>query len=328
VREVTVRYLSGEDVLSCRLPMAEVIDLVERALSSHGKGEVECPPKPGIHPRPGTFIHAMPAHIRDLDIAGIKWVSGYPQNHMVDLPQILGVLVLNDPETGVPVCIMDCRWVTAVRTAAVSAVTAKYFANPGSRVLGIIGTGVQARYHVEALNLVVPGLTEVQAFDVRPEALRRFADHMSGQGLRFTEKGCPRECVVGAQIVLTATQRVKRPLVEASWVGEGTLGLGLEAFRAWHPGAVLSADRLVTDDLEQTRFFASQGAFPGELPAFHAELGEVVTGKKAGREDPAHRVLAINIGLALEDLVVAQEVYRRALCRGIGVSLPLMAEDV
>ncbi|MCJ7606880.1 MAG: ornithine cyclodeaminase family protein, partial [Thermoplasmata archaeon] len=96
-------YLSRADVERVDLPMAEVIDAVERVFVEKGEGRVEMPPKPGIHTMPDAFIHAMPAYIPGMKAAGMKWVSGYPANHGRGLPYISGLLVLNDPETGIPV---------------------------------------------------------------------------------------------------------------------------------------------------------------------------------------------------------------------------------
>ena len=103
-------YLSREDVEATHLPMLEVIDALETMFKEKGDGRTEMPPKPGIHPRADSFIHAMPAYIPGLQSAGIKWVSGYPGNREKGLPYISGLIILNDPDTGVPIAVMDCTW--------------------------------------------------------------------------------------------------------------------------------------------------------------------------------------------------------------------------
>jgi ornithine cyclodeaminase/alanine dehydrogenase len=125
-------YLSRRDVERVSLPMRSIIGAVEQMFRLKGRGRVEMPPKPGIHPRPDAFIHAMPAYIPAMRAAGIKWVSGYPQNQKRGLPYINGLLILNDPDTGMPLCVMDCTWITAQRTGAATAVAAKYLARPKS----------------------------------------------------------------------------------------------------------------------------------------------------------------------------------------------------
>src|ERR1019366_4385610 len=125
-------YLSRADVEAVGLAMEEIIASVERVFQEMGKGGVEMPPKPGIHTRPNAFIHAMPASIPSLGAAGMKWVSGYPGNQSKGLPYISGLLILNDPETGLPLAVMDCTWITANRTGAATAVAAKYLARRDS----------------------------------------------------------------------------------------------------------------------------------------------------------------------------------------------------
>ena len=152
--EQKILYLSQADVVSINLGTAEVIQLLEKAFNEKGHGRVEMPPKPGIHPGDGdNFIHAMPAYIPALKSAGIKWVSGYPKNTKNGLPYITGLLILNDPETGIPLAVMDCIWITAMRTAGASAVAAKRLARPESSRLGILGAGVQGISNTEALSV-------------------------------------------------------------------------------------------------------------------------------------------------------------------------------
>lgn len=149
-------YLSLADVEQVNLEMAAVIDLLEQAFQDKGVGKVEMPPKPGIHTQPDAFIHAMPAYIPSMRSAGIKWVSGYPENQARGLPYISGLLVLNDVATGLPYAVMDCTWITGYRTGAASALAAKYLAHPDSEVAGILACGVQGRTNLEALSVIFP----------------------------------------------------------------------------------------------------------------------------------------------------------------------------
>ncbi|MEE9562575.1 MAG: ornithine cyclodeaminase family protein, partial [Thermoanaerobaculia bacterium] len=145
-------YLSQSDVASLGVTITEIIDAVEKMFEEKAAGRVEMPPKPGIHPQPDSFIHAMPAYIPAMKSAGIKWVSGFPENYRRDLPYVSGLIVLNDPETGLPLAVMDCVWITAQRTAAASAVAAKYLARTDAETIGILGCGVQGRSHLRALH--------------------------------------------------------------------------------------------------------------------------------------------------------------------------------
>src|SRR5574342_563819 len=131
-------YLSRADVEAVDLDMKAIIGLLEQAFLEKGKGNIEMPPKPGIHTMPNAFIHAMPAYIPALKSAGIKWVSGYPENQKRGLPYISGLLILNDVETGFPCAVMDCTWITAYRTGAATALAARYLARPESETEGIL----------------------------------------------------------------------------------------------------------------------------------------------------------------------------------------------
>ena len=328
MKRVEMLYLSQEDILDLDIPLGEVIGLVEKGLFEHGKGRVENPPKPGIHSKPDSFIHAMPAYFRGLGIGGLKWVSGYPSNRALGLPQILGVMIVNDMETGVPLAVLDCRWITAVRTAAVTAVTAKFCARKDSETLGIVGCGVQGRMNLLALKEVVPSIERVKIYDIRKEAMERYESDLSGKaGVDIAICDGVEPVARGSDILLTATQRLKEPLIRDEWFEVGCLGFGLEASRAWHGDTILNVDKFITDSWEQTVHFEEQGAFPDGLPELYAELGEVACGAKPGRESDEERILAINIGRALEDVIVANRIYEVARERGGYQKLVLMERD-
>ncbi|MBN2336594.1 ornithine cyclodeaminase family protein [Candidatus Bathyarchaeota archaeon] len=327
MKRVEFLYLSQEDILKLDIPMAKVIELVEKGLGEHGHGRVENPPKPGIHSKPDAFIHAMPAYYRGLGIGGLKWVCGYPSNRAVGLPQIAGLMIVNSMETGMPLAVMDCRWITAARTAAVSAITAKYCAKEGTESVGFVGCGVQGRMSLVAFKEVIPGLDEVGVFDINPDAMKRFkADFEKQLGVNVKIAKDVKGAVDGKDMILTATQRLPEPLVRDEWFKPGCLGFGLEASRAWYGDAILGADKFITDSWDQTVYFYEHGAFPDGLPTLYAELGEVVAGVKPGRDSQKERILAINIGLALEDVILADHIYNAVKDRDFQ-RLTLMEED-
>lgn len=328
MKRVELIYLSQEDILDMNLSLKEVTDLVERGLDEHGRGKVENPPKPGIHSKVNSFIHAMPAYYRDLNIGGLKWVSGYPDNRGLGLPQILGLMIVNDMDTGVPLAIMDCRWITAVRTAAVTAITAKYCSSEDTSTLGIVGCGVQGRMNLIALKDVIPGIEKAKIFDINRKAMEQFQDEFyEKRGIEISICEGVESVAKGSDIILTATQRLEEPLIRDEWFGQGCLGFGLEASRAWYGDAILNADKFITDSWEQTVHFREQGAFPDGLPELYAELGSIVCGDKPGRENEEERILAINIGLALEDVIVANRIYEIAKERDDYQRLVLMERD-
>jgi ornithine cyclodeaminase/alanine dehydrogenase-like protein (mu-crystallin family) len=318
-------YLSQAEVTATGLTMAEVIEALELAFREKGKGQVEMPPKPGIHPGGGdNFIHAMPAYIPAMRSAGVKWVSGFPDNHRRGLPYITGLLILNNVETGVPVAVMDCVWITAMRTAAATALSAKYLARLESSVVGVLGCGVQGRTNVEALNVLFP-LKRVMAYDVNAEVARRYAAEVSERfGLEVVVVDTPREAVSGCDLIVTAGPILKKPhrTIQAGWMDEGAFASLVDFDSYWHPGAMKETAKFCTDDLAQLHYYESVGYFQ-DIPPVHAGLGELVTGQKPGRETPTERTMTANLGLALDDMAVAPLIYERAVEKGIGTWLSL-----
>jgi len=317
-------YLSQADVEKVNLPMKEIIESLEKAFMDKGNGKVEMPPKPGIHTMPDAFIHAMPAYIPSMRSAGIKWVSGYPENYKRGLPYITGLLILNDVNTGIPYAIMDCSWITAMRTAAASALSAKYLARPESATVGILACGVQGRTNLEALACLFP-VKRVYAYDILPEAQEKFIADMTSQ-FKFEIIGVkePKQAVVESDLVVTSGPILKHPTppIEKDWLRPGAYGSAVDFDSYWSAPALAQMDRISTDDHAQFQYYKAAGYFQ-QTPTPYADLGELVAGLKPGRRDEKERILAINLGLALEDMAVAPEIYRRAKEKGLGMWLTL-----
>lgn len=305
----------------------DIIRCTERACVEQSKGTVECPPKRGIHTREDSFIHEMPVWLKGMDACGIKWVSGYPNNYKHDLPQILGLQIMNDPETGVPTCVMDCRWLTAVRTAAATAITMKYCARKDSKGICIVGAGAQGRMQLLAVKHVLPELKICHICDVKQDALDRYVSDMGKRsGCEIIPYFDVNEAVKDVDIIMTCTQHLHKPIIPVEAFKPGMVGGGLEAARAW-PGELLhGVDKVVTDDLDQTMSYTTGGAFTGGLPKFYCQLGELVEGKP-GRENDQERILAFNIGFAAEDISLGQFIYEKALKQQIGRMLPIMEQQ-
>ncbi|MEZ4770298.1 MAG: ornithine cyclodeaminase family protein [Caldilineales bacterium] len=317
-------YLSSQDVAAAGVGMPEIIDALEVAFAEHGRGNVEMPPKPGVHSRPDAFIHAMPAYIPALDSIGVKWVSGYPQNQDRGLPYITGLLVLNDADTGLPLAVMDCTWITAKRTGAATALAAKYLARPESETLGVLGCGVQGRSNLEALRVLFP-LKRVVAYDHRLTNALRFADELEDKyGLEVTVAKAPREAVSGCDLVVTAGPILRTPhaTIQPGWLDEGAFASLVDFDSYWHPAAMAEVAKFCTDDIPQLEHYRDVGYFQG-IPPIYATLGELVIGKKAGRETAAERTMACNLGLALDDMATAPLILRNARARGLGTWLEL-----
>ncbi len=318
-------YLSKSDVVSVGLEMADIIELLEQAFREKGAGRVEMPPKPGIHPGGGdNFIHAMPAYIPGMNSAGIKWVGGFPENNSRDLPYITGLLILNDTETGLPISVMDCTWITGMRTAAATAVAARRLARPESSVLGILGCGVQGRTNTEALNVLFP-LQKVMAYDVTVESSNAFARDISSKlDLEVQVVSTPKEAVAGCDLIVTAGPILRHPhrTIQAGWWDKGAFASLVDFDSYWHPAAMKEATHFYTDDLAQLKHYQEVGYFQ-DIPPVTGDLGELVAGRKPGRESADERNIACNLGLAMDDMAVAPALYKRAVKKGIGTWLSL-----
>ena len=321
----TMLYLSRADVIATGVTMAEVIELVKTGFREKGAGRVEMPPKPGIHPgAKDNFIHAMPAYIPAMGAAGMKWVSGYPGNQQRGLPYISGLLILNDPETGLPLAVMDCVWITAMRTGAATAVAAQCLARPDSAVLGVLGCGVQGRSNMQALHTCFP-LQRVMAYDLEPAGAQRFAEWGRDQlGLEVVPVDDARRAVSGCDLIVTAGPILKVPhaTIQAGWMDAGAFASMVDYDTYWQRAALREVDKFCTDDVPQLRHYASMGYFE-DIPEIYADLGELVSGAKPGRETREERTIACNLGLALDDMAVAPTVYRLAVEKNIGTTLPL-----
>jgi ornithine cyclodeaminase/alanine dehydrogenase len=320
----TLLYLSRADIETIDLSMREVISALDEMFREKGEGRVEMPPKPGIHPRPDAFIHAMPAYIPSMESAGLKWVSGYPQNQDKGLPYISGLLILNDPDTGVPTAVMDCTWITAKRTGAATALSARYLARPDSSTAGIIACGVQGRSNLEALACLFP-LKRVYAFDIHPDQADLFAREMGAAlNLDVTVVGRVEDAVRSMDLVVTSGPILKHPTpaIPAAWLEPGAFASLVDFDSYWRGDALREVDRIATDDHAQMRYYREAGYFQ-ETPEPDADLGELVAGKKPGRESDSERTMAINLGIALDDMATAIVIYRKALAAGIGLWLPL-----
>ena len=317
-------YLSRAEVEQVGLDMRSIIRLLEEAFREKGNGRVEMPPKPGIHPLPDAFIHAMPAYIPAMRSAGIKWVSGYPGNASRGLPYISGLLILNDPETGIPIAVMDCTWITAQRTAAATALSAKYLARADSETVGILACGVQGRTNLEALACTFK-VRKAYAYDILPEVQERYVAEMSEKlGLEVVGVKEARQAVVDADLIVTSGPILKhpQPTIEKGWLRPGTFASAVD-FDSYFSGAAMAQmDRVCTDDQAQFLFYKAAGYFQ-ETPVPYADLGELVAGVKPGRQSAQEQCMAINLGLAMDDMAVAPTILRLAREKGLGNALPL-----
>lgn len=316
-------YLSHADVSACGIGMDQIIDVLHEAYRCKGLGGVEMPPKPGVHPQPDCHLHAMPAYIESLGAVGIKWVGAFPTNSAKGLPSISGLIVLNDPETGFPTCVMDCRWVTAKRTGAKTAVAARYLARPESSAVAIVGCGVQGRSNLEAISCRFDVET-VHAYDVSREAAEQFAAEMSGKRYTVQVVDSAEAAIRGMDIVVSSGPIRERPepVVEESWLKPGSFSAPVD-FDSYFTGAAMQAmDIFATDDVEQFEYYRMLGFFK-EAPCGERvlDLGRLESDETLGRKDDLQRTMSMSLGSGMDDVAVAPLVLAAARKKGLGTIL-------
>jgi ornithine cyclodeaminase/alanine dehydrogenase len=317
--DATLRYLSRADVEAVGLTGLEVIEILDAAFRAKRDGEVEMPPKIGVHPRPDAFIHAMPAHLCHVDAVGVKWVAGYPDNQELDLPYIHGLLVLTEAATGRPLSVMDATWITEARTAAASMLGIRALADAQVETIGLVGCGRQGSVHLELAREVFPGMARVTLFDRHPERAEALAAAHAGLDCRIAAR--PEEVGEGAQVVITSAAIVRdpeRPLGIAQ-LADASVACAIDFDAMLAEDVFDEVAVFVVDDIPQYRHYREQGYFAG-YPDDPVELCDAIAPE--ANHPPGLRVL-VPLGLALEDVAVAAEINRRASEAGVGRELPL-----
>lgn len=327
--------LSKSDLMNC-LTLSNVAEAVEGALKAHGEKQVVMPPKLGLPlgdkgewPNYNAFINSMPAYIGPIDIAGIKWAGGFWDNYQRGLPSVMAVIVLTDPRTGVPKAIMEGGWITDFRTAAVSAVGAKYLARKEVETIGIYGAGTQGRTQLMVFNELYD-IKEAKVFDIREGAAEKMAEEMSDKvDIHIVPSTSIREVGKASDIIITVTT-AHEPFLEAQHLPKGVHISAMGSYNEISMDVVEASDKIVVDNLGQTKHrgnlarFFEQGTITEE--EIDCELGEIVAGKKPGRERKDENTLLVPIGMGSEDVAVAYRAYQEASDKGIGKPIRLEVE--
>jgi ornithine cyclodeaminase len=313
------------------LSMADLVEAMEQALSSYSAGRAMQPVRTTIEVnRDPSFFAVMPAALTTPPALGTKLVTVYPGNHAKHLPSHLASILLLDPVTGGLVALMDGRYITEARTGACSAVSVRHLARPDAHVLALLGSGVQAKSHLEAIRLVRP-LTEVRVWS--PTAAHRDAfarDAAQTTGLAVRAVADASTAVRGADIVVLATGS-RTPVVRDEDIADGTHIAAVGACRPDQremPTALVARGRVFVDaragalaEAGELLIPISEGAFAADHIA--GELGELLIGRARGRSSPSEVTIFKSLGMAVEDVVAATLVVSRARAAGLGQSFDL-----
>lgn len=338
--DIEFLYLNQTDIEATGVSMETALEAVEDAFRLHHRGQVNLPYKTvlDLGERERGRGNAMPAYVGgDYDVFGIKWIAGFPNNPIDHgLPRGTGLFILNDAWKGIPLAVMDCTLLSAMRTGAVTGVGARYLARPDSQSVAMIGAGVQARTQLEALMIVLPGLKEVRAYDIRRETADAFAADMNRRyerhGLAVRAVDSPEEAVLEADIVVTVTV-ADEPIVKERWMKPGSFFAAVGSYQEEEFEVVTNSDKVVVDGIDHVlhretpvvALMIEQGKIRREDIL---ELGAIVCGDQPGRSDPEERVFFSPIGMAIEDVCLCHRVYKLAREKHVGSPLGLLGRDV
>jgi len=317
--------LSEKDVRAV-LSMDDLIPAMEAALDQFSGGGVRQPLRTIVDVGNGhAFYGVMPAFMRHPPALGTKLVSVYHANAAVGLPSHLATIVVHDPETGALQAVMDGRYITEARTAAVSAASAKHLALPAARVLAVLGSGVQARSHIEALTRV-RAFEEIRVWGRDAGRVRALVDEV-GNGIkpRMTAADSPRAAAAGADVIALVTAS-REPVLTRAWVRDGAHICAVGACRPDQremDTELVRAARVFVDSRVGALAEAGDIVIPireGAIDASHiaGELGDVFGGRTPGRQNAGEITIFKSLGMAAEDVAAARLALERASERGLG----------
>lgn len=327
MKQIKIRFLSKEDIESV-LNLERIIEITEDVFTHFGKGEIYAPPKESLPlQEPGRagmhWINSMPAFLKYKNIAGIKWVNVTSENSKRGLPVTMGVIILNDALTGMPIGILDGTWITHMRTGASTAIGAKLFARKDSKIITVVGCGAEGRTNLEA-TLRFFNFDEVRIVDINKKVRADFAENMREKfELKIVAFDTVKEAVKESDIILLTTS-AQKPLMLAEWAKPGDYITTISCFADLDHGFVNRADKIYMDDKDcaigRVRKMAGLEIGEGQV---YGDICEVMAGKKAKRENEKEIIIYAPAGMGAVDVGVAFEALTMATEKDIGKEMIL-----
>jgi len=331
MKPIYVTYLNGLDISAAALQHDEILAAIEGSLAAQGRGETVIEPRTHLIPDPKVHGHfnVLRGYIGGaVNFAGVKIVGDYVDNYKQDLPSEIGLLALFDPATGMPRALLDATAITEMRTGAVTAIGAKYLARRDSRVLGHIGARGTAYWNVRLLDHLFH-FDEIRVHSRRPESRRSFAERLCrALGKPVLAVDSWESAVKGADIVVEASRlRTPAPLLKTEWIKPGALVVPYGTMSAVELSLTDIMSKLVVDDWGQCNA-GKFGALRAHVDAgklsertLHAEMGEIVAGRKPGRERDDETILFWHRGLSLSDIALGHAFLEKAKRLEVGQRL-------
>jgi len=322
-----VLFLSESEVSSL-LSIEEVMEAVEAAFKEKALGYVQMPSKLYLFfSKYNGDLRTMPSYLKRLDVSAVKIVNVHPENpKKFNIQTVMATIILINPKNGAPLAIMAGRNITAIRTGAAGGIAAKYLAKKDSRIVGLVGAGVQARMQLLALTSLYGSFEEVRVWDISPSARKAYVDEMKPKlsQSKIVSVKYIKDAVEGSDIIVTTTPS-RKPLVRSGWIPSGAhincIGADAPGKQELDP-TILKDAKIVVDDWDQASHSGeinipiAKGIITKE--DVWAELGEVVAGFKPGRTSEDEVTVFDSTGLAIQDAVTADLVYKKALKSKVG----------
>lgn len=317
---MAIRLLNQRHVQSLAPDLPAVVSIVEQAYRLDAEGMVDVPTKIGIHPTyPKSFLHAMPAWVDGVGALGVKWISYFPGNRQRGYPDSTGIVILNDPNDGQPCCIMEGMQITRMRTAACAAIAAKRLVTSPPKSLGLVGCGELGLWSLRLMTTVFPSIERVMVTSRSFESRKSFCtEHASEGPWILAPADHVDEAVRDVDVVISSVPPGDARPVHGDALQPGSLFIPLDVTNSWDDTVMERADRIVTDN--QGDFSARIHNRRGRSFAVLANVDliqDLVVGR-VEKSRPGERVVVAVCGIASTDLVLAWEVYQRALKKNVG----------
>ena len=330
-QRVDITYLNGPDVARLGLTDDEVIAAVEAALDAQGRKQTVIEPRVHLVPESSAKGHfnILRGYVKPLGVAGVKVVSDFVDNYKLGLPSEMALLNLFDPQTGMPLAVIDATAITDMRTGAMTAIGAKHLARKGSRILGHVGARGTAYWNVRLLDRLFD-FEEIRVHSRRPESRNAFAERLSrdlGKPVKATDDW--ESCVRGADIVVEASRLPEpKPLLKTDWIKTGAFVVPYGTMSAVELSLTDIMDKMVVDDWGQCRKGLPFGALRQHVDSdrlneqnLYAELGQIVAGEKPGRERDDETILFWHRGLSTSDIALGHALLMKAKRESVGQTL-------
>lgn len=319
----TFLYLNAADIAAIDLDPNEAREAVLEAFRAHHEKRIIAKPKLTLEIGPGHSFQALCSAWEESGFAANKWLGMAPILPSSELPGIHAVIALNDFASGRLLGLLDGNVITAIRTAAMSAAAAQYLALPTSRTLGLIGCGLQARFHIAAMKAVLPGLSEIRAYSRSRHSAEALVQEAQESGWNGAVSDDAEAAIRNSDVIVTTVPMSSglAPFLDPAWLAPGSFVSAVDIARSWQPHDLRRLEVLVTDDHAQQHESPPISPEVGRIGSFDADLAELASQARLGRADNEQRAMFIFRGVGLADLAIAARVFAAAEAKTIGQRL-------